>query len=562
MIGLSVLGFYVLLQLCTHLLLEASGVEVPKAAGEVELVPHFFHHSSPQPWLLVLMPAIGGLVSGLLVYRICPEAEGHGTDAAIIAYHTQQGLIRTRVPVVKAVASALVIGSGGSAGPEGPCAQIGSGVASIIARVARMRPREREILLACGMAAGIGAIFKTPLGGAVFGAEVLYVRDYEVEVLIPSIIATVTAYIVFALFTGFGHIFSKPAVYTFSYWELPFATLLGALCGLLARGFVLLFYRIREFFSDLYFVPRELRPMLGGLVVGILALIAPQCLGDGKGWVQLALNGKLPLHTLLLACIAKIIATCCTLGSGGSGGIFAPLVVIGGFFGASFGLVLHMLVPQLVPNPWIYVILGIGCMLSGAMKIPLAAAIMVAEMTETYHILPAAFLASTVAFLTSGVESVNEGQPLNRGLSPLHLRDHIISALYLIRVEEILRPEVPKVLDTETLAEVERKMLKARRLHMPVVNRRGRIVGIVTIYDLLRVPPVEWSRTRVKDVIRLSGRALPCAKKGDSLLVALALMTKNRLHVIPVIDPKTRELIGEISYDDIVKAIYYKALGS
>ncbi|MDH3999259.1 MAG: chloride channel protein, partial [Desulfuromonadales bacterium] len=288
-------------------------------------------------WFLFLIPIIGGLISGFLVFKYAPEAEGHGTDAAIDAFHNKGGLIRGRVPIIKGLASIATIGTGGSAGREGPIAQIGAGFGSFIATKLRLTASDRRIVMLAGMAGGIGATFRAPLGGALFAVEVLYRNpEFEHEGLIPAIISSITAFSLFGATTGWKPLLATPH-FSFEHpQELFLFFALAVFCAGLGRVYVRCFYGMQGVFKAWEF-PTMLKPAVGGFVLGLMAMVVPQVLGSGYGMVQAALYGKVALWIMLLIALAKIVATSLTISSGGSGGVFAPSLVIGAMLGGAFG---------------------------------------------------------------------------------------------------------------------------------------------------------------------------------------------------------------------------------
>lgn len=246
--GLGAIAFYVLLDLGRAFFLGyLAGYSPLPPGGESPVFS--LPVAEPRRWALLLIPAAGGLISGILVYWLAPEAEGHGTDAAIYAFHYQAGQIRARVPLVKMVASAFTIGSGGSGGREGPIAQIGAGFGSNLANWLRLAPNERRVLMAAGMGAGVGAIFHAPLAGALFGAEVLYRElDLEVDVIAPAVISSIIAYAVFAMVFGWDALFVVPQFDFRNPQELlPYFILAVVLAGG-ATAYVRVFYGVRDLF--------------------------------------------------------------------------------------------------------------------------------------------------------------------------------------------------------------------------------------------------------------------------------------------------------------------------
>jgi chloride channel protein, CIC family len=361
--GIGAILFFTACQVVSHFALEElAGYQPVSPGGE----PPLLHGEAKElrPLLLLLIPTIGGLLSGLLVFTLAPEAEGHGTDAAIAAYHYHQGQIRPRVPLVKIVASALTLGTGGSGGREGPIAQIGAGIGSFLGRLFRLRPGERRILLAAGMGAGVAAIFRAPLAGALFAAEVLYRSpDFESEVIIPSGLACVTAYCTFGLAFGWRPLFDMPENLASLHFDRPLNLvgylLLALFLIVLAMLYVRGFYGLTHLFHRLR-MPRGLKPALGAFLTGLLGLTLYYAFGRnqrvlavlsfGYGSLQEALKltpldeGNLALALVLLAvALGKIVTTGLTIGSGGSGGVFGPSMVIGGCGGGALGIFLHWL---------------------------------------------------------------------------------------------------------------------------------------------------------------------------------------------------------------------------
>ena len=370
--GLGSIIFYWSLTAATQLLLGlVAGYVPPTATGEGATV----FTGVARPWLLPILTATGGLLSGIIVFRFAPEAEGHGTDAAIDAFHNKGGFIRRRVPVVKAIASAITIGSGGSAGREGPTAQIAAGTASALADLFHLTEADRRIAVAAGIGAGIGSIFKAPLGGAILSMEVLYRRDFEYEALLPSFIASVVGYSIFASWSGWAPVFGSGIVMPFSRpSELISYAILGVVCGLVGIGYGRCFYYLRDQFKRAG-IPKWIKPAIGGLMVGLIGVFLPQVLGTSYGWLQFAINGDfiaLPVTVMLAVAVLKILTTGLTIGSGGSGGVFAPGLVIGGMTGGVLWNLLHSY-PAITPiSPSAFVIVGMMALFGGIAKVPLA----------------------------------------------------------------------------------------------------------------------------------------------------------------------------------------------
>jgi chloride channel protein, CIC family len=418
--GLGAVAFYLALRYTTGFLLgQVAGYHMPTPLVEGGK-PGSSHYQ--RPWALPLVTTAGALVSALIVAKFAPEASGHGTDSAIEAIHTDPRHIRARVVVVKMVSSALTIGSGGSAGREGPTAQISAGFASMLARRLHLSDADGRILVSLGVGAGIGAIFGAPLGGAVLAASIPYREDLEYGTLYPGFVTSATAYAVFGSFLGFDPMFGYvDAEYRFeSAWPLLWFVVLGVVAAAVGYLFARVFYATEALTARL---PggSVLKPTVGGLLVGLIGLAIPQVLSSGYGWVQLATTKTglltIPLWIVLVLPIAKIVATSLSIGTGGSGGIFGPGIVIGAFVGAAIwrlGEMLHL--PGVPDGPGIFVVVGMMACFGCVAHAPLAILIMVAEMTGSFSVVPGAIIAVGIASLLMHHTKVSiyRSQRLNR----------------------------------------------------------------------------------------------------------------------------------------------------
>jgi CIC family chloride channel protein len=375
-----------------------------------------------RPWAIPLVTTAGALVSAAIVATFASEATGHGTDSAIEAIHTDPRRIRARAVVVKMISSALTIGSGGSAGREGPTAQISAGFASMLTRRLHLCDADGRILVSLGVGAGIGAIFGAPLGGAVLAASIIYRDDFEYSTLYPGFVTSATAYAVFGSFLGFAPMFGYvDAEYRFEHaWPLLWFVVLGIVAAAVGYLYARTFYATATLTARL---PggSVLKPTIGGLLVGLLAMAIPQILSSGYGWVQVATTkGPLmavPLWIVLVLPIAKIVATSLSIGTGGSGGIFGPGIVIGAFVGAGvwrLGELFHL--PGVPNSPGIFVVVGMMACFGSVAHAPLAVLVMVAEMTGSFSVVPGAIIAVGIASLLMHhtTVSIYHAQRLNR----------------------------------------------------------------------------------------------------------------------------------------------------
>ncbi len=436
--AVAALAFDAAVNLAQSLMLERLGGFVPPSPGVVYSSP--YAHVWTIHWWIPLSTTLGGLLSGILVYSLAPEAEGHGTDAAVETYHQKGAEVRPRIPFIKGVASALTIGSGGVAGREGPTAQISVGFGAILSGFLGLRGQERRILLLASMSAGLAAVFRAPLGMAIFSVEVLYSgMVFESEALIYTVISAVTAYAIHGFFVGWSPIFVIPSGMTFhSPATLLGFGILGVLSGVLGAVLPSIFYGIRDLFRRIP-IPRHFKPAIGGLMVGLIGLVVPEILGTGYGWVELAVAGKLSIVVLVVILVLKAPAMGLTIGSGGSGGVFAPTVTMGALLGGIVGLSLASFSPRFGVVPAAFVVVGMASVFSGAARTPISTLIMVAEMTGGYGLIVPAMLANISSFivqrsLTHGrrYPTLYEAQVPTREDSPAHRGVFVRRALEMI----------------------------------------------------------------------------------------------------------------------------------
>ncbi len=537
--GSGAIFFYFATNSLEHLTLGKIGNFHPPLEGTPESSFNTFigDLSTPYRWCLFLLPALGGIISGWLVYTFAPEAEGHGTDGAIEAFHRKGGVIRGRVPIIKTIASIVTIGTGGSAGREGPIAQIGAGFGSFVATKLGLSAKDRRILLLAGMAGGIGATFRSPLGGALLAVEVLY-RDpeFEHEGLIPSIISSIIAYSLFGAVTGWKPLLDTPLFRFDQPSELLLYLVLGILCALFGVLYVKVFYGMRDAFRKLP-LPNWIKPAIGGLLLVILAMFIPQVLGSGYGWVQAALYGKMALWVMLVVALAKIVATSLTISSGGSGGVFAPSLVIGAMLGGTFGATAELLFPMLVQDPRAYVLVGMAGFFAGVANAPIATLIMVSELTGNYGLLAPLMLVCVVAMIVMRNNTIYEKQVACRFDSPAHLGDFVIDILDGIQVKSLAKKGRKPTLIPEgmTLPEILNKIAAAKTTYYPVVDEEGLMTGIFSMTDIRRILNDDIPPTLVV-AGDLATRNVIYATPEEPLNSAMKKLTARNLDEIPVVD--------------------------
>jgi chloride channel protein, CIC family len=509
-------------------------------------------------WLLPFVVGLGGLLSGLVVFTIAPEAEGHGTDSVIDSFHHKGGRIRSRVPIVKIIASSITIGTGGSAGREGPIAQIGAGFGSWLATRLKLGDSDRRILVTCGAAAGIGAIFKAPLGASLFAIEVLYKRDMEVESLIPAFISSVVSYSVYSSINGFNPIFSSVEYQFRNPAELLFFIILGVSCAFASILYTNIFYELKDRFFDRIPGPKFLKPALGGFIMGLIAIKIPETLEMGYGWVQLAMYGQLAIGLMLIIAFAKMITTSLSIGSGGSGGVFAPSLMIGGLIGGVLGAVFNSLAPTIVVQPAAFILVGMAAFFAGAAKVPIAAMIMVAEMTYNYNFLIPAMVTCSISYALSGPWTLYRNQVETRLNSPAHLGDYSIDLLEEVKVRDIMAKRMLTVEPTTTADEVSKLIAKYKHLSYPVIDN-GVLVGIVTYKEIVSVPFEKMRSTRVGDVMGAVKGVISPDKTAADALKELHITNQEQLVVM---DPRRPGIpVGIVTHSDIIHSHESAKLG-
>jgi len=478
--GLGAALFLTMLHAGTSWLLgTVGGHHVATTAGEGGI-----HTASgfSRPWAVPLVVAAGALVAALLVYFFAPEAEGHGTDAAIASVHANPKGLRSRAALVKMVSSALTIGSGGSGGREGPTAQISATFGSMLSRSMNLTPADSRIAVAAGIASGIGAIFRAPLGGAVLGAELVFRDDLEVEALLPSIVSSVVAFGVFGAVTGsFAPIFGRQTSYHLaSASALLMFAIVGLACGVMGRLYAASFYRTSGWFERIH-LPKWLKPALAGLVVGALGLAVPGVLGTGYGQVQQELSAHvllgIPLWLVLVLPVAKIAATSLSIGSGGSGGIFGPGMVIGGATGGAVWRLLELGHAAPAGGPMPFVIVGMTACFGAIAHAPLAVMLMVAEMSGSLEMLAPAMVAIIIAMLVVGDVTIYRSQLATRADSPARRMAAQLPPAPQVKVTEVMA-EPRLVLPAAIPADEALAALRDAGLPgVPVVDQEGTFVG-------------------------------------------------------------------------------------
>lgn len=559
--GLAAAGLHKMLELGTHALVgniaDLSGLKVFRF-----------------DWLILLLPVLGGLASGLVVTWLVPQARGHGTNALIRAFHHELGVMPIKGPLVRAMAAVGVISCGGCSGPEGPIAGFGAAIGSSVGGLFRLTPRERRVLLLAGCAAGVGAIFQCPLGGALFATSVLYIEEeFEGHAMVPAFVASVIGYTTFKTVLGGlgsgGHLLASSVELKFAHAAelIPYA-LLGPLCGVVSIFLAALFHGVERRLMPRSPLPAWLSPAIGGLATGALACVLPQVMDGRYEFIQHAMTGfpgvtdmsalgwgRLALLFAAVA-LAKCIANVFTVGSGGSGGNFGPCVFIGGAVGAFLGASLHALFPGLISEPLRQALIpvGIGGMLAASMRTPVAAMVMVTEMTGSYGLIVPLMLVCMSAYVVGRRWGLNWEQVPTAAQSPAHAGDLVVQLLEQWKVRDLMEPAWSDTVAPETPLREMVGLIRPGTRPVFAVARNGNLVGIVSLPDIRRVldEPGLAELVIAGDIMT---ERLDTVFPDQDVYHALEQFRRSGHVVLPVVSRDRRQWLGMLSRERVFESV-------
>ncbi|MGV7223603.1 MAG: chloride channel protein [Nitrospinales bacterium] len=506
------------------------------------------------PWYMrIAIPAIGGLIVGPIVYFFAREAKGHGVPEVMYAVALKQGIIRKRIVFIKALVSAVCIGTGGSVGREGPIVQIGSAVGSSLGQLFNVSGNRIRTMVGCGAAAGIAATFNAPIAGSIFALEII-LGEFEIASFSPIIISAVSATAISRHYLGNVPAFILPQYILHSPMEFPLYAILGIFCALVAVGFTLFLYRTEDAWDNMKF-PEYLKAVLGGLIMGSMGLVFPQVLGVGYGAIDLALMVKLSWWFMALLVLFKILATSITIGSGGSGGIFAPSLFMGAMAGGAFGSVVHSLFPSVAVSAGAYAVVGMGAVVAATTHGPLQAILIIFEMTGDYKIILPLMITCIVSTLVARKlcgESIYTFKLIRRGINIRGGKE--VNILSSMSVKNVMYHTVEIVPENLHLKEFAKGLPQSRSNNFVVVNDKEQITGILTFldyYDNLFNGKLD-DQMAVKDIMTPE---VVTVSIEDNLGTAMEKITAGDFSILPVVsadDPL--KLLGILTRRDILEA--------
>jgi len=512
------------------------------------------------PWYQkLLMPAIGGLIVGPIVTFFSKEVKGHGVPEVMESIILRNGMIRPRVVLAKIIASSICIGSGGSSGREGPIVQIGSAIGSSIGQWFQLSPEKLRTLVAAGAAGGIAAAFNAPVAGALFAIEIIF-GDFGVMQFSPIVIASVTSTVVSRHYLGDFPAFIVPKYSLVSPWELFFYAGLGLLAGIGGLIFIKSLYGLEDYFDNWKF-PDYVKPAIGGLLVGGMGIVYPAIYGVGYAGINEALTGAMSWEFLLILLLLKIIATSFTLGSGGSGGIFAPSLFMGAMLGGAVGTVVHQIFPEITATSGAYSMVGMGAFVGAATHAPITSIIIIFEMTNDYTIILPLMIATiiSVTFTTRiQPESIYTLKLVRRGINLFKGKE--INVLKSLTVKDIYKSDCDKLLPNTPFKQIIPLVINSDHEIFCVVDKDNHFVSYITLTSIRAIldDPSALNNVIVAyDLIEPSPKFVTPETNLDTVM---KIFGHSRIGELPVVDAaQNNMLLGYLSRQGVIDA-YNKEL--
>jgi CIC family chloride channel protein len=503
-------------------------------------------------WFVLFAPVVAGLLYGPLVHFFAREARGHGVPEVMFAVARKGGRIAPQVAAVKALASALCIGGGGSVGREGPIVQIGSALGSTLGRVVRVNEERMRLLVACGAAGGISATFNAPLAGVFFAME-LILRDFNGQSFGMVVLASVTASVIGRAALGNQPFLHLPAFTVDHLSQYLLFALLGLIAGIVGVGFTRVLYWIEDACDWAWRGPEWLRPAIGGLLLGGLLLVLPEMYGVGYPVLGNGIAGKYAIGFLVLLLLGKMVATSLTIGIGGSGGVFAPSLFIGAMLGAAYGQALHQLAPDIAGPAGAYALIGMGAVFAGSARAPITAVVILFELTGEYSIILPLMTAIVLATGVSHLISRDTIYTLKLRRRGVDLDESAATELAFATstAADVMEPVGESVRQNRTLLEVAFQLAHASRGQLPVVDRDGNYRGIITAHTVAEaLADGTHDNAAVADHVDL-----PQTVRADQLLADTLDTLETAAGGVPVLDPGGDLVLGWLTHQSVLTAL-------
>jgi CIC family chloride channel protein len=549
--------FMIILAIIIGILGGFGGVGIRLLIKEISVISFpgsgsFLENVLNTPWyLIILVPVIGGLIVGPIIHFISPEAKGHGVPEVMQAILLKGGMIRPRVAFIKAIASAITIGTGGSVGREGPIVQIGASLGSTVGQFVGIPSKRLKTLVGCGAAAGIAAAFNAPIAGALFAVEII-LMDFAVAQFSPIVISSVMATVISHAFQGNFAAFSVSVYKLTSPVEIGFYFILGIVSGFVSILFIKSLYFSEDFFDNRFHIPDYYKPAIGGALIGLIALFFPQIMGVGYDSINDALHGRMLWDIAFILIFAKIVATSITLGSGGSGGIFAPSLFMGAMLGNLFGYVVHTLFPTITAEPGAYALVAMGGLVAGTTRAPITAIIIVFELTNDYRIILPVMITCIMSTILSSRFSRESIYTLKLLLRNISLKEGTeLNVMESIYVKDIYTKEFDSINAIENFSQVINHVIRGKVPEFPVIDNTEKLIGTISIYD---VKDHLYERDSLRDILianDIANMNYEAVVPSDNCQTALDKMRKYDLEGLPVVNPGTDKVIGMIWSKDI-----------
>lgn len=501
----------------------------------------------------ILLPVVGGAFVGPIIYFFAREAKGHGVPEVMQAIALKNGIIRPRVAAVKSIASAVTISTGGSVGQEGPIIQVGSALGSTIGQWLKVSPDRLKILVGCGAAAGIAATFNAPIAGAFFALEII-IGNFALLSFSPIIISSVMATVISRAFFGNYPIFSIPHYSLVSIWEIPLYMVLGLVTGLVGLAFTESVYASERFFDRLK-MPEYLKTPFGSLFLGIIIVFSPHVFGGGYETIELAVKGEIVWYSLIVLIFVKLLATSVTLGSGGSGGVFAPSLFVGAVAGGAFGHLVNYLFPGVTASSGAYAMVGMGAVVAGTTHAPITSILMLFEITNDYKIILPVMIACTIATILARKlkeDSIYTLKLSLRGISLNQGREEIIMKSFA--VGDLMKSNPPTINECVQLKKIIKAFMSSQEPYYYVVNNNGKLLGSLSTHLVKNVLSPDEDLNRLIIARDLLVPAEAYVTPDTNLADCMDQFERVESEHLPVVDDeKNKKLIGIISKKEIFK---------